>query len=258
MATVVSDLYQLQTNGRNQVVRMLDKIARKQTCIGVLVQEKFALQLLYQRNAHYLQRYRGDIGLLEYNQDRLYERYEKWKNKTRAERQNILNLQGQILALQNNPLNQINMAGIPHPWFDWGDSIPDFLAQLRLDLQNRGIDPAGAGANGRAQAKGYLRSCMRGRTLEWFDEEITTKTNWELTNLTDGTGQANLVAVNGRNAGQIGADGLNEALGQAGNAIVKLRAVEGLWDEDWCIVGGHPTNLPVNTSNAGNGTTVVI
>ena len=124
----IADLHQLRTNGRNQVNRMLDRIARKQTRIGVLVQEKFALQLLYQRNAHHLQRSRGDIGLLEYNRDRLYERYEKWKNKTQAERQNILNLQGQILALQNNSPNQINMAGIPHPWFDWDDNIPDFLA----------------------------------------------------------------------------------------------------------------------------------
>ncbi len=82
MATVVSDLYQLRTNGQNQVVRMLDKIGRKQNRIGELVQEKFALQLLYQRNAHHLQRSRGDIGLLEYNRDRLYERYEKQKNKT--------------------------------------------------------------------------------------------------------------------------------------------------------------------------------
>ena len=49
------------------------------------------------------------------------------ENKTQAERQNILNLQGQILAFQNNSPNQINMVGIPHPWFDWGDSIPDFL-----------------------------------------------------------------------------------------------------------------------------------
>ena len=37
MATVVSDLYQLQTNGQNQVVRMLDKIGRKQNRIGKLV-----------------------------------------------------------------------------------------------------------------------------------------------------------------------------------------------------------------------------
>src|SRR5437868_5701002 len=99
---------------------------------------------------------------------------------------------------------------------------------------------------------------MRGRILEWFDDEITTKQNWELVNLTNGTGQANLVAVNGRNAGQISADGLNEALGQAGNAIVKLGAVEGPWDEDWRIAGGRPTNLSVNAPNAGNGTTVVV
>ena len=105
MVTVVGDLYQLRTNGRNQVVRMLDKIGRKQNRIGELVQEKFALQLLYQRNAHHLQRNRVNIGLLEYNRDRLYERYEKWKNKPHAERQNNLNLQAQILALQNNPSN---------------------------------------------------------------------------------------------------------------------------------------------------------
>ena len=89
----IADLYQLRTNGRNQVNRMLDRIARKQTRIGVLVQEKFALQLLYQRNVHHLQRSKGDIGLLEFNRDRLYERYEKWKAKEKNSRQNILNLQ---------------------------------------------------------------------------------------------------------------------------------------------------------------------
>src|SRR3954451_18239312 len=89
---------------------MISNIEKKQTRIGILLQEKFALQLLYQRNAHHLQRSKGDIGLLEYNRDRLYERYEKQKNKTQAERQNILILQAQILALQNNPPNQINIA----------------------------------------------------------------------------------------------------------------------------------------------------
>ncbi len=115
---------------------MLDKIRRKQNCIGELVQKKFALQLLYQWNAHHLQQSRGNISLLKYNRDRLYEWYEKWKNKTRAERQNILNLQRQILALQNNLPNQINMAEIPQPFFDWGDDIPDFFMKLRLYLQN--------------------------------------------------------------------------------------------------------------------------
>ncbi|GBB93976.1 hypothetical protein RclHR1_22690002 [Rhizophagus clarus] len=86
--------------------------------------------------------------------------------KTREECQNNLNLQAQILALQNNLPNQINLAGIHYLYFNWDDSIPDFLAQFKLDLQNREIDSTGAGANGRAQAIGYLRSCMRGRTLE--------------------------------------------------------------------------------------------
>ena len=257
MATVVGDL----ENERNEKRRWFFSYRDKDRRVRKLLQEQFALQLLYRQNAHHLQRCRGDIDLLEYNRDRLYERYEKWKNKTQVERQNNLILQGQILALQNNPPNQVNMAGIPQPFFNWGDDIPDFLAKLRLYLQNQGVDPAdnaGGPPTGRDQAIGYLRGCMQGRTLEWFDDEITTKQNWELQNLTDGTGQANLVAVNGRTALQIGADGLNEALGQPGNAIVKLRAVEGPWDEDWRIAGGRPTNLPVNLPNAGNGTTVVV
>ncbi|GBC11098.1 hypothetical protein GLOIN_2v1778046 [Rhizophagus irregularis DAOM 181602=DAOM 197198] len=183
------------------------------------------------------------------------------QNQTQAERQNNLNLQGQILALQNNPPNQVNMAGIPHPYFDWDDSIPDFLAQLRLDLQNREIDPndnvAGPPTR-RDNAIGHLRACMRGRTLEWFDDEITTKQNWKLTNLLNNTGKANLVAVNGRTAVQIGANALNEAVGQPGNAIVKLRAVEDAWNEDWRIAGGCPTNAPVNAPNANAKNTVVV
>ncbi|GES85299.1 hypothetical protein GLOIN_2v1778046 [Rhizophagus clarus] len=111
------------------------------------------------------------------------------------------------------------MAGIPHPYFDWDDSIPDFLAQLRLDLQNRGIDPndnAGGPPTGRDNAIGHLRAL------------------------------------------QIGANALNEAVGQPGNAIVKLRAVEDAWNEDWRIAGGRPTNDPVNAPNANAGNTVVV
>jgi len=66
-----------------------------------------------------------------------------------------------------------------------------FFIGLRLYLQNQGVDPADNAEGpptGRDQAIGYLRGCMRGRTLEWFDDEITTKQNWELVNLTDGTG----------------------------------------------------------------------
>ncbi|GET02584.1 hypothetical protein GLOIN_2v1773489 [Rhizophagus clarus] len=64
---------QLQTNAQNQVNRMIVIIARKQTRIGELIREKFDFQLVI-----------------------------------RQRDQNILNLQGQILALQNNLLG--NMA----------------------------------------------------------------------------------------------------------------------------------------------------
>ncbi|CAB4418762.1 unnamed protein product [Rhizophagus irregularis] len=228
-----------------------------------LLQEIFAFRLLYQRKDRLLRRCRADRGLLEYNRDMIYNRYEKWKNKTHAERQNILNLQQQILALQNNPPNQVvNMAGLPIPFFDWGDDIPNYLAQLRLYLQHQGVDPADNAAGpptGRDQALGYLRGTMRGRALEWFDEEITNKQNWELANLLDGTGVANILLVNGQTAVQLGAANLlNEAVGQAGNQIVKLRAAEGPWDEDWRIAGGRPTNLAPNAPNAGAGNTVVV
>src|SRR5581483_2666806 len=146
MDRVVGDLQQLRTNGRNQVNRMLDRIARKQTRIGVLVQENFALRLLYQRNAHHLQRSRGDIGLLEYNRDRLFGRYEKWKNKTHDARQNILNLQAQIFALQNN-LPHIGMAGYAPKKFSGraDEDIDEFIKDYRLYLTAANITTANAG-----------------------------------------------------------------------------------------------------------------
>ncbi|CAG8484197.1 11393_t:CDS:2 [Acaulospora morrowiae] len=119
------------------------------------------------------------------------------------------------------------MTGFSQPFFDWNNSKLDFLAKFKLYLQNQGVDPT-----------------------DNFDDEIITKTNWELINLTDGIGQANLIAVNGYTAIQIGTDGLNEALGQPGTAIVKLRAVEGPWDEDWHVAEDRPTNTVVNLSNA--------
>ncbi|CAI2184714.1 13720_t:CDS:1, partial [Funneliformis geosporum] len=47
--------------------------------------------------------------------------------------------------------------------------IPDFLAKLRLYLQNQDVDPAdntGGLSTEREIAIRYLRRCMRGRVLE--------------------------------------------------------------------------------------------
>ncbi|PKK58370.1 hypothetical protein RhiirC2_796415 [Rhizophagus irregularis] len=95
------------------------------------------------------------------------------------------------------------MAGIPQPFFDWDDSIPDFLVKLRLYLQNQAVDSAnnaGGPLTGREVVIGYLRGCMKKRALEC----------------------------------QIGNQALNETFGRPGTAIVKLRAVEA---ED--IIGEH-------------------
>ena len=43
MDRVVSDLQQLRANAQSQVNRMINNMAKKQACIGALVQENFAL-----------------------------------------------------------------------------------------------------------------------------------------------------------------------------------------------------------------------
>src|SRR6266508_3129247 len=91
---------QLQTNAQNQVNRMLVIIARKQTRIGELLREKFVFQLVI-----------------------------------RQRDQNILNLQGQILALQNNPPNiqQIGMVGYRPPIYYGhpGEDPEDWLREIQ-------------------------------------------------------------------------------------------------------------------------------
>ncbi|PKY62857.1 hypothetical protein RhiirA4_551332, partial [Rhizophagus irregularis] len=229
-------------------------------------------QLLYQRNAHHLQRCRGDMGLLEYNRDRLYERYEKWKNKTQAERQNNLNLQGQILALQNNPPNiqQIGMVGYGPPIFYGrpGEDPEDFLRDFQRYVVASRINVApGAGqVAGRAEALGLLISCLEGPAKQWYETNIKGK-NWKCSNISDNLGVATLTAVRAlaaRNGGgQVGA--LNTAGEFQGKAAAEIGRIgagiatganiipNGIWDEDWSIAGGEPeANAPV-APNAGGG-----
>ncbi|GBB95525.1 hypothetical protein RclHR1_25540002 [Rhizophagus clarus] len=197
---VIADLHQLWANARNQVNRMLDNITGKRTCIGVLLQEKFALQLLYQRNALHLQRYRGNIGLLEYNRDRLYERYEKWKAKEKNSCQNIFNLQGQIFALQNNPPNQINMvlsASFQLPELhsfeqDHEDYVDNFIAYINL-----------ANINDETRTRNILDRSIKGEVREWYHREFDNK-NWELQNVLNNSGlDADMANIRGANVAAI-------------------------------------------------------
>ncbi|GBC53900.2 hypothetical protein GLOIN_2v1778046 [Rhizophagus irregularis DAOM 181602=DAOM 197198] len=257
MANVIGDLHQLRTNAQNQVNRMIGNIARKQTRIGVLVQEKFALQLLYQRNAHHLQRSRGDIGLLEFNQDRLYERYEKWKNKTRAECQNILNLQGQIFALQNN-LPHIGMAGYAPKRFSGraDEDIDEFIKDYRLYLTAANITTANAG--GKQRALELFWSCLTDEASRWAEDKLKGK-KWRLNHVRCGNALANMAAVVGLNNANITAAMINAPdgtpppglpAGATGATVIPAHNVHA--DEDWTLAGGCPVDTGTAT-NAPNG-----
>ncbi|RHZ82017.1 hypothetical protein Glove_115g101 [Diversispora epigaea] len=71
----------------------------------------------------------NDKVLVEYWRDKLILRYEKWKNKTKNERQIIINLRHQIFVLQNNPLvNPLNMAALT----DVTLSLAPMIAQIPM------------------------------------------------------------------------------------------------------------------------------
>ena len=123
---------QLRTNAQNQVNRMINNIARKQTRIGELLGEKLALQLIYQRC-------KAEVDLAEFNRAWVFNRYQKWKAREINSRQNILNLQGQILLLQNNQQNQIMAlpVGFVQPEFHGGDEdhedfVDRFISYITL------------------------------------------------------------------------------------------------------------------------------
>ncbi|CAG8494956.1 21405_t:CDS:2 [Cetraspora pellucida] len=108
------------------------------------------------------------------------------------------------------------MASNPLPTFlgKHDKSISDFLAHLRAELEGRNInvaDRAGGSLAERVITKSLLYSCMREKALEWYDENITTKQNFELHNLLDNTGQANIQAVATHTGAQLGNQALHEA-----------------------------------------------
>jgi len=127
--------------------------------------------------------YRNDIGLLEYNRDRLNEHYEKWKTKTHNERQTINNLNQQIINLQNNPPQNIRMAAAyAPPTFsgNYDEDIGYFINEFRRYLTASGN--ALANAADHASALGLFKASLKGHAMEWLEKEIIEK-NWELSHI---------------------------------------------------------------------------
>src|SRR2546423_2462910 len=213
----------LQTNAQNQVNRMLVIIARKQTRIGELLREKFVFQLVI-----------------------------------RQRDQNILNLQGQILALQNNPPNiqRIGMAGYIPPSFsgNYDEDIDYFINEFRRYLTASGNNLANNAD--RISALGFFKSCLKGKAGEWLEREIAGK-NWELSNIIS-TVNRTLAQLQGDEQARIVGHlsptvpaGLNAQLvvadAGAGALVIPGHTV---FNEDWTPAGGKPTSKVVCAPNA--------
>ncbi|CAJ0748590.1 3123_t:CDS:2 [Entrophospora sp. SA101] len=84
----------------------------------------------------------------------------------------------------------------------------EHIEEFRLWLVGSGID-IGAGHANRINAHGVFIASLKGDARRTIHGK-----NWELRNLLDNTAQANLAAVQGRNASQIGVQALNRANGQ--------------------------------------------
>src|SRR6185295_7147233 len=120
------------------------------------------------QQAQNLKRYyrngRADIGLLEYNRDRLYNRYLTWKAKELNSRQIILNLQNNPPNIANNMVH-INQLLIPVfttlPFYDGQEEPDSYYAKLRnINETARPLAVAGFDALARSNK---MREKMTGR-----------------------------------------------------------------------------------------------
>src|SRR5207302_9215754 len=226
----------------------------RQGRIGKLLRENFVYRLLIQRKDTQIAEHRRTAHRLtvRYNNDteRWRRRHagcvrqaQNWKgqyrnsqNQVRARDQNILNLQQQILALQNNPPNiqRIGMAGYIPPSFsgNYDEDIDYFINEFRRYFTASGNNLANNAD--RISALGFFKSCLKGKAGEWLEREIAGK-NWELSNIIStvnrtlaqlqGDGQARIVrhlsptAPAGLNAQLVAADAGVGALVISGHTV---------------------------------------
>ncbi|RHZ63718.1 hypothetical protein Glove_328g99 [Diversispora epigaea] len=186
----------------------------------------------YRLREQQLQQCQADKELLEYNRDQLFNRYyNKFKDRK--------------ASMVGYELKKFN----GHPTEDPEEHVEEF----RLWLVGSGID-VGAGHANRVNAHGVFAASLKGAAKDWYKRTIYRK-NWKLRNLPDNTAQANLGAVQGRTAAQLGAQALNWANGQAGTVVIPAHTV---FDEDWSFADGRPTDRLPNAPNANTGNAVIV
>ncbi|GBC31186.2 hypothetical protein GLOIN_2v1778046 [Rhizophagus irregularis DAOM 181602=DAOM 197198] len=230
------------------------------------------------RNAHrLLQRYNTETERSRRRANGIIQQARAWRGQflnCRNHGQNLQNqvnnLNQQILALQNNPpvIQQPIMAGYAPKKFRGasGEDPELWLQEFRQWCESAGLDPA-ANARTRVRIHGIFETLLEDDARDWYETHIKGK-NWECVNLLDNTGVANLAAFNALNNGAIQAVAANQFRGGAGVLHGQAAAVNTItganfipdhivWDEDWSIAEGRPTDIAVNNPNANNGGTIV-
>src|SRR6266496_826086 len=262
----------------------------RQERIGKLLHENFVYRLLIQRKdtqiakhrriAHRLTvRYNNDTECWRRRHAGCIHQVQNWKgqyrnsqNQVQARDQNILNLQQQILALQNNPPNiqRIGMAGYLPPKFHGtaGEDPADYIRDLRQWCEASPNHDPNAGHQHRIRIDGLFESGLKDYAKDWYETEIKGR-NWELQNISDNTGLANIGAINSLtnnnalraiNANQFRSEALYTRNSvPADNNVIANPIIPGhtVWEEDWSISGGRPTLLAPNASNANAGGYVI-
>ncbi|CAB4441483.1 unnamed protein product [Rhizophagus irregularis] len=230
------------------------------------------------RNAHrLLLRYNTETERSRRRANGIIQQARAWREQflnCRNHGQNLLNqvnnLNQQILALQNNPpvIQQLIMAGYaPKKFRETSGEDPElWLQEFRQWCESAGLDPA-ANARTRVRIHGIFETLFEDDARDWYETHIKGK-NWACVNIQDNTGAANLATFNALNNGAIQAVAVNQFLGTAlvthgqaaaDNTITGATFIPShtVWDEDWSIADGRPTDLAVNVPNANNGGIIV-
>ncbi|CAG8599598.1 4331_t:CDS:2 [Acaulospora morrowiae] len=139
---------------------------------------------------------------------------------------------------------------------------PYFMKKLEKILKNELeiLDNTG-NARTRVRIYGLFETCLRDDTKDWYETHLKNK-NWELQNINDNTGLADLGAINrlannnalraiNVNQFRSGALHIRNTVPVNNNAIaIPLVLAHTVFDKDWLISGGRPTDLAPNALNA--------
>ncbi|CAB5322061.1 unnamed protein product [Rhizophagus irregularis] len=136
-----------------------------------------------------------------------------------------------------------------------------WLQEFRQWYESAGLDPA-ANARTRVSIHGIFETLLEDDARDWYETHIKGK-NWECANLLDNIGVVTFAAVNNMNNGTIAGVAANQFHGRAGvlhEQVATVNTITGanfipnhtVWDEDWSIANGRPTDLAINNPNANN------